>query len=196
MAAKRNQVGRPSKFRPEYVDQAFKFCLLGATDAELGRFFDVDERTINNWKEVHPEFFQSLKDGKEGADACVAQSLYRRALGWEHEAVKIVADAKTGTEHIVPYTERYPPDTTAAIFWLKNRRPDLWRDKHSVEHAGPEGGPVTMTAIEADEAKERLFDALARIADRMRQNLEAQRVVGDGAAPGGGTLVRPLGSTG
>ena len=78
---------------------------------------------------LHPEFFQSLKEGKEGADARVAQSLYRRALGWEHEAVKIVADAKTGTEHIVPYTERYPPDTTAAIFWLKNRRPDLWRDK-------------------------------------------------------------------
>ena len=89
------------------------------------------------------------------------------------------------------------PDTTAAIFWLKNRRPDLWRDKHSVEHAGPEGGPITMTAIEADEAKERLFDALARIADRMRENLEAQRVVGDGhgAAPGGGTPVLPFGST-
>ena len=85
MAAKWNQVGRPSKFRQEYVEQAFKLCLLGATDAELGRFFDVDERTINNWKESHPEFLQSLKDGKEQADARVAQSLYRKALGWEHE---------------------------------------------------------------------------------------------------------------
>lgn len=102
-----NKVGRPSKFRPEYVDQAFKFCLLGATDADLGRFFDVDETTINRWKKAHPEFCQSLKDGKEQADARVAQSLYRRALGWEHEAVKIVADAKTGDEHIVPYVQRY-----------------------------------------------------------------------------------------
>ncbi len=96
-----NQVGRPSKFREEYAEQAFNYCLLGATDADLGRFFDVDETTINRWKKVHPEFCQSLKDGKEGADARVAQSLYRRALGWEHEAVKIVADAKTGAEHSV-----------------------------------------------------------------------------------------------
>lgn len=138
MTAKRNTVGRPSKFRVEYADQAFKLCLLGATDAELGRFFDVDERTINNWKDRHPEFLQSLKAGKEQADARVAETLYRRALGWEHEAVKIVADAKTGTEHIVPYTERYPPDTTAAIFWLKNRRPELWRDRQQlgVHHNG------------------------------------------------------------
>jgi hypothetical protein len=48
--------------------------------------------------------------------------------------VKIVADAKTGAEHIVPYTEHYPPDTTACIFWPKNRRRDKWRDKHEIEH--------------------------------------------------------------
>lgn len=136
-------VGRPTKFREEYVEQVFKLCLLGATDADLGRFFDVDERTINNWKEAHPEFLQSLKGGKEQADARVAQSLYRRALGWEHEAVKIVADAKTGAEHIVSYTQRYPPDTTAAIFWLKNRRPDLWRDRQALEHACHNISPFT-----------------------------------------------------
>ena len=163
MTEKRNTVGRPSKFRAEYADQAFKFCLLGATDAELGRFFDVDERTINNWKDRHPEFLQSLKAGKEQADARVAETLYRRALGWEHEAVKIVADAKTGTEHIVPYTERYPPDTTAAIFWLKNRRPDLWRDKHGIQHSGEVA--TNVRAMSDEELIERANEFANRFAN-------------------------------
>ncbi len=169
MTANRNKVGRPSKFRPEYVDQAFKFCLLGATDADLGRFFYVDERTIDNWKESHPEFLQSLKAGKEQADARVAQSLYRKALGWEHQAVKIVADAKTGTEHIVPYTERYPPDTTAAIFWLKNRRPDLWRDKHAVEHSGEIATPVR------DMSDEELLERAGRLANRLAMHTNNEK---------------------
>ena len=72
-------------------------------------------------------------DGKSRADAGVAASLFHRAKGYSHDAVKIVADAKTGAEHIVPYTEHYPPDTTACIFWLKNRRKNDWRDGHDVD---------------------------------------------------------------
>jgi hypothetical protein len=121
--------GRPSKYQQEFAEQALKLCRLGATDKELGDFFEVSEQTINTWKQLFPEFLESLKAGKAFADAEVADKLFRRATGYEHDAVKIVADAKTGAEHIVEYTERYPPDTTAAIFWLKNRRPDLWRDK-------------------------------------------------------------------
>lgn len=132
----KNAGGRPPKYQAEYAEQARKLCLLGATDANMADFFEVDERTINRWKNDHPAFCQALKDGKLEADATVAQSLYRRANGWEHRAVKIVADAKTGAEHIVPYVEHYPGDTVAQIFWLKNRRPDLWRDKQNIEHSG------------------------------------------------------------
>lgn len=134
--AKRGAVGRPSSFRAEYCEQAFKLCLLGATDADIADFFGVSETTVNNWKAAHPEFLESLKSGKREADATVAHSLYRRANGWEHDAVKIVADAKTGDSLLVPYVEHYPGDTTAQIFWLKNRRPDLWRDKQNIEHSG------------------------------------------------------------
>lgn len=134
--------GRPTAYREEYADQAFKLCLLGATNADLARFFAVAPSTIDRWIATEPDFSGALKAGKEEADARVAKSLYRRALGYSHRAVKIVADAKTGAEHTVPYTERYPPDTTAAIFWLKNRRPDLWRDRQSHEHTGKDGGPI------------------------------------------------------
>jgi len=138
------KMGRPTLYRPEYAEQAYKLCLLGATDAQLGDFFGVSEQTINSWKDAQPDFLESLKAGKEQADARVAHSLYQRALGYEHEAVKIVADAKSGVEHIVPYIERYPPDTTAAIFWLKNRRRDVWRDRQDHEHAGKDGGAIEV----------------------------------------------------
>lgn len=136
MAAKKagRKVGRPTQYRAEYADLARKFCLLGATDADLARSFEVGEATVNRWKLAHPEFCASIKAGKEEADANVAKSLYRRALGYTHPAVKIFCNAGEVTE--APYTERYPPDTTAAIFWLKNRKPEVWRDKQDVEHAG------------------------------------------------------------
>lgn len=133
---KKHPGGRPSEYKDEYADQSFRLCLLGATDKDLAAFFDVSEVTINAWKQNYPKFLKSLKDGKQEADAKVAQSLYKRALGYSHDAVKIFADPKTGAEAIVPFTQHYPPDTTAAIFWLKNRKPSEWRDKQEVEHSG------------------------------------------------------------
>lgn len=126
--------GRPSSYRPEYAEQAAKLCKLGATDKELADFFEVTEPTINNWKAQFPDFFKSLKRGKDEADERVEQSLYRRALGYSHEAVKIFKN-KDEDAVLVPYTEHYPPDTVACIFWLKNRKPEVWRDKVDVDSA-------------------------------------------------------------
>lgn len=153
--------GRPSTYRPKYAKQAYKLCLLGATDAELADFFGVNERTINRWKIAHEDFCQSLKAGKQEADATVAERLYRRALGYRHRAVKIVADAKTGTEHVVPYTEHYPPDTTAAIFWLKNRRPEQWRDRHDVSSVNVDLSHCTDEELERIAAGEDPIRVLA-----------------------------------
>jgi transcriptional regulator with XRE-family HTH domain len=129
-----------SAFRPEFVDQARKLAELGATDEEVAEFFEVERRTIYRWKHSKPEFAAALKTGKEAADDRVEHSLYRRALGYSHEAVKI--SISDGQEIITPYVEHYPPDTTACIFWLKNRRRAEWRDKVEHEHAGPDGGPI------------------------------------------------------
>lgn len=119
--------GRPSAFREEYVNQAFALALLGLTDKEMAGVFGVSEVTFNAWKVAHPEFLKSLNDGKPIADARVSKALYERALGYSHEAVKIFNSEGAALE--VPYTEHYPPDPTACIFWLKNRQPGLWRDK-------------------------------------------------------------------
>ena len=124
--------GRPTYYRSEFAEQAEKLCKLGATDAELGDFFGVDESTINRWKLAHKEFCASIKRGKVLADANVADRLYKRATGYEHPDV----DIKMFEGDIIetPLVKHYPPDTTAAIFWLKNRQPRKWRDQQQYDH--------------------------------------------------------------
>lgn len=119
--------GRPSKYKNEFPEQARKLCMLGATDKDMAEFFEVGESTLNRWKTEYPEFRESLKGGKLMADASVAESLYKRATGYEHpeDDIKVVA----GEIVITPTIKHYPPDATSMIFWLKNRRPDLWREK-------------------------------------------------------------------
>ncbi len=139
-------MGRPTDYRPEYAEQARNYCLLGATDKDLAGFFDVSEQTINAWKSAHPEFLESLKAGKDMADGQVAERLFRRAMGYSHDAVKIAVNA-SGDVTEVPFIEHYPPDTTAAIFWLKNRQPGRWRDVKAQEVSAPGGGPVQTESV-------------------------------------------------
>ena len=127
-------MARPTKYKPEYAAQAKKLCALGATDAQLADFFEVNISTITLWKVVHEEFSASVKIPKAEADEKVEQSLYRRAMGYEHDEVDIKV---VGGEIVqTPIRRYYPPDSTAMIFWLKNRQPKDWRDKQDVEHSG------------------------------------------------------------
>lgn len=123
--------GHPTSYKKEYCKLAYDMCLLGATDMDLANHFDVNEATINAWKLKYKEFAQVLKDGKDTADAKVAKSLYQRAKGYHHAEDKIFND--DGKALIVPTVKYYPPDTTAAIFWLKNRQRRNWRDTQNVE---------------------------------------------------------------
>ncbi len=128
--------GRPSSYSDEFAKQAEKLSALGATDMEMADFFEVDVRTIYRWKHDHEGFCQALNAGKSKADERVINSLYQRAVGYEQDAVKIFMPAGADNPVYAPYREKVAPDTTAAIFWLKNRQPDKWRDKQDVEHSG------------------------------------------------------------
>ncbi|MDZ3925127.1 hypothetical protein UZS95_00790 [Parabacteroides goldsteinii] len=88
---------------------------------------------MNSWKKKFPQFLESLKKGKAVADANVASRLYSRAIGYDARATKFATNEGKITDK-VEYIEHYPPDTTAAIFWLKNRQPGKWRDKKEVEN--------------------------------------------------------------
>lgn len=122
--------GRPTSYKQEYAEQAKKLSRLGATDKEMADFFEVAESTFHKWKLDYSEFSESLKEGKLLADAEVSSKLFHRATGYEHEDIdiRVVAGEIVQTKLI----KHYPPDTTACIFWLKNRQPDKWRDKTEV----------------------------------------------------------------
>lgn len=147
-------MGRPTKYKPEYCDQAMKLCLLGAINEELAKFFDVAVSTIGKWIAEEKEFSDAIRDGREKADAQVAKSLYHRANGYSHSEDKIFI--YKGAPVVVKTIKHYPPDTKAAEFFLKNRRPDLWRDRH--EFTGPDGGPLIQTIerviVEPDNSKD------------------------------------------
>jgi hypothetical protein len=147
--------GRPTKYKKEYDEQAYKLCLLGCTDAELSDFFEIDEATINRWKKSHPTFCESIKRGKKIADAEVGERLYQRAMGYDDPDAVYFSNFQ-GKVTETPYTKHYPPDPTSMIFWLKNRQRGKWRDKQSHEHSGPDGGPIdNKITIEIVKTKER-----------------------------------------
>lgn len=144
--------GRPSDYREEYAEQAYNYCLLGATDAQLAVFFDVSETTINNWKLQYPEFLESLKRGKEMADAKVAQALFHRATGYSHPDVdiKMFEGSIIQTETV----KHYPPDATSMIFWLKNRQPQLWREKREAVEVDEDSGEITINVVRVSKNKD------------------------------------------
>jgi hypothetical protein len=125
-------MGRPETYKSEYAKQAQGLCELGATDWELAKFFEVDTATIYRWRNYHKDFCGSVKAGKDAADDRVERSLFGRAVGYSFESEKVfqfqgsIVRANT-VEHV-------PPDPGAAMNWLKNRRPDVWREKSEIVH--------------------------------------------------------------
>lgn len=136
--------GRPTAFKPEYKLLVKYMGKAGLTDAQIAEQIGVTEQTINNWKKAEPAFFESLKEGKAEADDIVERSLFERATGYSHNAVKIFMPAGAKEPVYAEYVEHFPPDPTSMIFWLKNRRPEQWRDKHDIEHSGKVEGNIIV----------------------------------------------------
>src|SRR5690554_2351722 len=139
--------GRPTKYNAQALKLASAMSKLGATDQEIADEIGVALSTISLWKLKHEEFSDALKRGKERADQRVEDALYTKAVGYQIDTVKVFQFQ--GQEVIVPYREYIHPDTTAAIFWLKNRRPEQWRQN-------PEG---------AESESDRLADAIEKLVD-------------------------------
>ena len=161
MAKKKAQAkktaGRPSKFDERYIDEAEKLAMLGLTDKQLAAFWEISTGTLHAWGKAHPAFLSAIKAGKAVADGAVAQSLFKRATGYSHPAVKIFMPADADEPVYAPFTEHYPPDATSMIFWLKNRRPDLWRDKSEVLNKNDPADAETVPQSALQLAREIAF---------------------------------------
>jgi hypothetical protein len=141
--------GRPTSFKTKFVAQAERLAARGLTDSEIADFFEVTVRTLQRWKHDHPDFCRSLKTGKDEADTRVERALYQRAVGFEHDSVKIFLPAGAEGPVYARFREYIPPDPTSCIFWLKNRRPKSWRDR--VEHTNLNELFDRMTPAELEE---------------------------------------------
>lgn len=140
--------GRPSLYRSGFCELATSFCLLGATNEELASRFGVTKETVQDWMREKPEFKAAVHAGREGFDERVAGALGQRALGYSHPE-EVIHFTKGGRVLRAKTRKQYPPDPTAAKFWLTNRRAAMgekegnaWSEK--VEHSGPGGGPIDV----------------------------------------------------
>ena len=111
----------------------------GLTNEQIAHNIGITSETLRVWSNKYSAISVALKKGKEVIDRQVENALLKRALGYEYEEVKqIVEKDEMGKDRKrVEKTKKVVlPDTTALIFWLKNRKPHEWRDKRNIEHSG------------------------------------------------------------
>lgn len=132
--------GRPTLYRPKYAETARRMCAQGATRADLADRFGVSINTIVAWQLEHQEFSDSCKQGREAADERVEQSFYERAVGYTYDSEKLLV--VQGEVIREPIKEHVPPDPRAAEFWLRNRRPDHWKDTKQRETRTADDDPL------------------------------------------------------
>lgn len=99
----------------------------GLTDEQIAKNIGINRDTLYRWKKAYPDISDALKRGKEVIDRQVENALLKRALGYTYEEVTFEGDVE-----VKRVIKQVVPDTTAQIFWLKNRKPEDWRDKREI----------------------------------------------------------------
>lgn len=161
-------VGRPGKFGQIKIPQLRKILELGATDEQIASFFNISYGSLKSYKKDNPEFSAALKEWKRQADERVIDSLFHKALGYEHpsEEIHIIKNKVVR----VAMRKIYPPDTTAQIFWLKNRQPEQWRDKQTQDGSAVEKHyHYTTIQLSNKSEQELMSNLLGRTCDTQRQ---------------------------
>lgn len=135
----------------------------GWIDTRIAAQIGISPSTLYDWKRKYPEIADALAEGKEVVDAKVENALLKRALGYEYKETRREGQPG-GAAKIIETTRHVPPDVAAGIFWLKNRKPDVWREK-------------VETVITANEEVE---DALSKSLREMAETLKSDSVPGSG----------------
>lgn len=126
----------------------------GLTEEQIAENMGISRATLSNWKVKYLDILDALKRGKEVVDRHVENALLKRALGYEYEEVSEKYEGDVLVERKVT-KKQVAPDTTAQIFWLKNRKPEVWRDKQNIH-------------VEDETEKKQKIDNIASILEQMK----------------------------
>ncbi len=156
--------GRPTAYVEKlHPKLGYALAVRGLTDEQMASEIGVTTSTFYLWQKIHPGFSEAIKRGKEEPDSKVEGALFKKATGYVEKVKKpmvVSQGAGAGSEvEIVEFDQTFEPSDTAIIFYLKNRRPDRWRDKQEVEHTGE----VNLTNLTAEEFEKRKAELLARV---------------------------------
>jgi len=163
-ASEKKKMGRPSRYNPDiHPDTARSLARKGKTNQQIAEAIGVNLDTVQVWINTYPDFSEALKEGKAPADAKVERSLFQRAIGYKITEKKVV-QLPDGTKRMEVTEKEVVPDTTAQIFWLKNRLPGEWRDKQIQEITGKDGAPIkTETTLNIAEEVKKLVGILPAV---------------------------------
>jgi len=158
------------KYISTYPGMARSMAKAGFTDEQMAEAFGVSRTTLLDWRSRHPVFAEEWRKGKLYADALVAESTFIGATGFEHpeEVIRVLAD---GTIVRVPTVKYYPPNPVLNMFWLKNRQPELWKERVELKEQ-PTIALVDKQAMDdiyrnALEHAAKVRDAMTSRADRL-----------------------------
>lgn len=130
--------GRPTKYKPEFVQVIESLAKFGATISDIAEAFGVAESTVYLWANEHLEFSEALRSGRAIRDEMVINSLYHKAIGYSHKDtdIRVVSNGPGAGSEIVmtPIIKHYPPDTGAAEFILTNRKSPEWKRAQHIDH--------------------------------------------------------------
>lgn len=151
MTKESRKVGRPTKYKAEYAELAYKLTLLGMIDTQLADFFEVHESTIHQWKIDYPEFSESIKKGKEISDVEVVMALRKRAIGYSYDEIK--TEESDQGKKVTTTNKEVAGDVGAQVFWLRNRHPDKWSNNPMPDSDDLVATPVQIVVNVQDARK-------------------------------------------
>jgi len=181
--------GPKAKITEARYEEAYRLSLLGLTNKELAIAMGVSVATIENYLKNDPEFYAAVKRGKTDADSKVAQSMFKRAIGYSHpdtyitpNRVKVYTQDENGKNVLVeertevlqiPIIKHYPPDTSAMIFWLVNRtkqNENPFTNNTRYEVTGKDGGPIETKNLDLSDFTEAELELAASLGKKLNGN--------------------------
>ncbi|WP_420973818.1 transposase [Bacillus thuringiensis] len=144
----------------------------GLIDEQIAHNMGVSRATLRNWRKKHPIMEQAVRRGKEVVDREVENALFKRATGYTYEEVTVERQQNGGELQSVEtkrVKRQVPPDSTAIIFWLKNRKPRAWRDRREIDHSGE----MKQTVVERKDLRNLSVEELKQIESILKKSTDS-----------------------